>query len=182
MSSRHVCNADINEGARHREPSFRPGSFSPCRSAAFLFPEDRTKATHLAAWTRSQQFAGAGRSHQRCSGGDPASAIPELPAKSASDDSLATGVMRPAVVTPAIPAKDESRARDVLAVNASHTPMARLSPMACDSRIEPLTCNTSNTSTGHDTSLGSKACMTSHSGYTASSSHSSMESETHRAR
>lgn len=112
----------------------------------------------------------------------PASAIPELPAKSASDDSLATGVIRPAVVTPALPTKDASRAWDVLVVDASHTPVACISPMARDSRFVPLTCNTSKTSTGHDTSLGSKAWMTSHSRHTPSSSHSSMESETHHAR
>lgn len=107
--------------------------------------------------------------------------VPELPAKSASDDSLATGVIRPAVVTPPLPTKDASRAWDVLVVNASHTPVACISPMARDSRFVPLTCNTSNTSTGCDSSVGSKACMTSHTRNTASSSHSSMESETHHA-
>ncbi len=108
--------------------------------------------------------------------------VPELPAKSASDDSLATGVIRPAVVTPPLPTKDASRAWDVLVLNASHTPVACISPMARDSRFVPLACNTSNTSTGCDSSVGSKACMTSHTRNTASSSHSSMESETHHAR
>lgn len=111
-----------------------------------------------------------------------ATAVPELPAKSASDDLPATGVIHPAVVTPPLPTEDASRAWDVLEVNASHAPMARLSPMARESRLEPRTCNTSNPSTGCDSSFGSKACMTSHSRCTASSSHSSMESETHHAR
>ncbi|MBY4108182.1 hypothetical protein HQO82_11955 [Rhodococcus fascians] len=35
-----------------------------------------------------------------------ATAVPELPAKSASDDLTATGVIHPAVVTPPLPAKD----------------------------------------------------------------------------
>ena len=112
----------------------------------------------------------------------PASPVPELPAKSASDDSLATGVIHPAVAIPPMPAKVESQARDVLLVNASHATMARLSPMARDSRIAPLTCNSPDPFTGCDSSLGSKACMTSHTRNTASSSHSSMESETHHAR
>lgn len=111
-----------------------------------------------------------------------ATAVPELPAKSAADDLRATGVIHPVVVTPALPTKDAGRAWDVLVVNASHTPMARLSPLGRDSRIEPYTSNTSNTFMGHDTSLVPKACMTSHSRYTPSSSHSSMESETHYAR
>lgn len=115
-------------------------------------------------------------------GAFPASPIPELPAKSPSDDSLATDVIRPAVVTPPIHTRDVTHTRDALVVNASHTTMACISPLERDSRIEPLTCNASSTSTGHDSSLGSKACMTSHSRYTASSSHSSMESETHHAR
>ena len=40
----------------------------------------------------------------------PATAVPKLPAKSASDDLTAMGVIHPAVVTPPLPAKDASSA------------------------------------------------------------------------
>jgi hypothetical protein len=181
LSSRPICNADIN-----RLPGIanRLSDLGLSVRAALQHLDSPKTALEQHIWLlvrdRSSSPVQAAPTSAPAAG-IPASAIPELPAKCASDDSLATGVMRPAVVTPAIPGKYESRVRDVLVVNASHTPMARLSPMARDSRMVPLTGNTSNPSAGCDSSLGSKACMTFHSRYTASSSHSSMESETHHA-
>lgn len=183
LSSRPICNADITElpgmANRHSDLDFsvhaalllvsvvyaKSSKMQPRQHTWFLGHERSSPPVQAAPASGTAAF--------------PASPIPELPAKSASDDSLATDVIHPAVVTPPLPTKDASRVWDVLVVNASDTPMARLSPVA---RIEPLTCNTSNTSTGSDASVGSKACMASHSRITPSSSHSSMESETHHAR
>ncbi len=181
LSSLPICNADITElpGMANRHSGL---DLSVC--AAFLHVDFTKTRLKQRIWRPARELSRSPVSAAPAGGtaAFPASAVPELPAKSASDDSLATGVIRPAVVTPPLPTKDASRAWDVLAVNASHTPVACISPMARDSRFVPLTCNTSNTSTGWDSSVGSKACMTSHSRYTPSSSHSSMESETHHAR
>lgn len=186
LSARPICNADITElpgmANRHSDLDFS------IRAALLLVPVVYAKSSTMQPGQHTW-FLGHERSSPPVEAAPasgtaalPASPILELPAKSASDDLPATGVIHPARVTPPLPTKDASRARDLLAVNASHTPKERLSPMARDSRIEPLSGNTSTTSMGHDSSLGSKACMTSHSRYTASSSHSFMESETHQAR
>lgn len=186
MSSRHICNADITKlpgmTNRHSHLDFSVRAALLLVSVVHVDCPKIKPEQHI--WLLGHERSSAPVQGAPAGGAAafPASAVPELPAKSASDDSLATDVIRPAVVAPALPTKDVSRAWDVLVVNASHTPIACLSPRARESRIEPHTCNTSNTSTEHDTSLGSEACMTSHSRYTPSSSHSSMESETHHAR
>ncbi|NIL90808.1 hypothetical protein RhoFasSB10_03142 [Rhodococcus fascians] len=186
LSSRPICDAEITElpGMTNRHSDL---DFS-ILAALFLVSVVYAKSSKMQPEQHTWSLGHGGSSPPvpaAPAGGTaafPASAIPELPAKSASDDSLATDVIRPAVVTPPLPTKDASRARDLLAINASHTPKERLSPMAHNSRIEPLTCNASSTSTGHDSSLGSTACKTSRTRHTPSSSHSSMESEAHHAR
>lgn len=186
MSSRPICKADITKLSgmtnRHSDVDFS------ILAAPLLVSVVDAKSSKMQPGQHTW-FLGHERSSPPAQAAPdsgtaalPASPIPELPAKSASDDSLATGVIRPAVVTPPMHTRDVTHTRDVLVVNASHATMACLSPLGRDSRIEPLTCNTSSTSTGPDTSLGSKACMTFQSRYTPSSSHSSMESETHHAR
>ena len=186
MSSRPICNGDITElpGMANRHS----GLDLSVRAALVLFsvlhvdsPKIRPEQ-HI--WLLGRQRSSSPVQAAPASGAAafPASPVPELPAKSASDDSLATDVIRPAVVRPPMHTWDVANTRDVLVVNASHTAMACLSPLGRESRLVPLTCDTSNTSTGCDSSVGSKACMPSHSRYTPSSSHSSMESETHHAR
>ena len=187
LSSRLICNADINElpgmASRHSDLD---RSVRAALLVVFVVNAESPKmqpGQHI--WLLGHERSSLPVEVAPASGaaaGIHSSFIPELPAKIASDESLATGVIRPAVVTPPLPAKGASRDRDLLAVNASHATTACHSPMARDTRIASLTCNSPNASTGCDSSLGSKACMTSHSRYTASSSHSSMESETNHAR
>lgn len=186
LSSRPICNADITElpgmANRHSDLDFsilaalllvsvvdaRFSKMQPGQHTWFLGHESSSPPVQAAPASGTAAL--------------PASPIPELPAKSASDDSRAPDVICPAVVPPPMHTRDVTHTRDVLEVKASHTTMACLSPLGRDSRIRPRTRNTTNTCTGHDTSLGSKACMTSHSRYTPNSSHASMESETHHAR
>lgn len=186
LSSRPICNADITEfpgmANRHSDLDFSVLAALLLVSVVYAKSSNTQPGQHtwLLGHERISPLVQADPASG--TGAFPGSPIPELPAKSASDDSLATDVIRPAVVTPPMHTRDVTHTRDALVVNAFHTTMACLSPLGPDSRIEPLTCNTSNISTGHDSSLGSKACMTSHSRHTPSSSHSSMESETHDAR
>lgn len=186
LSARPICNADIAEspGMANRRSGLDFSILAALLLVSVVYAKSSKMQPGQHTWLLGHERSSPPVRAAPASGTAalPASPIPELPAKSASDDSLATDVIRPAVVTPPMDTGDATYARDVLVVNASHTAMACLSTLGRDSRIEPRTSNTSNTSTGHDTSLGSKACMTSHSRYTASSAHSSMESETHHAR
>lgn len=110
------------------------------------------------------------------------SAVPVLPARSATDDSLATAVKRPMDVVPPMAVGDEIRAREVLVANASYASAARNSPIARDARIASVTRNASNACTGGHSSHGSTERMTSHSRITPNSPDSSNGSETHHAR
>lgn len=186
LSARPICNADMTKvsGMTNRHPGLDLSVHAARLFISLVHVDSVKNQTGQHIWLFQLK---RGSSPVQAAPASGAAAfrttdVPELPAKSASDDSLAPGVRRPGVVTPPLPTKDASRAWDVLGVNASHTPMACISPMARDSRFVPLTCNTSNTSTGCDSSVGSKACMPSHTRNTASLSHSSMESETHHAR
>ena len=187
LSFRPICNADINElpGMASRHSDLDRSVRAALLVVSFVNADSPKMQPGPHIWLLGHERSSLPVQFAPASGaaaGIHASSIPELPAKIASDNSLTTGVIRPAVVTPPMHTRDVTHTRDVLVVNASHATMACLSPLGRDSRIEPRTCNTSKTSTGHDTSLRSKACMTSHSRYTPSSSHSSMESETHHAR
>ena len=186
MSARPICNGDITElpGMANRHSDFDFSILAALLLVSVVYAKSSKMQPGQHTWLLGHERSSPPVQAAPASGTAalPASPIPELPAKSASDDSLATDVIRPAVVTPPMHTRDVTHTRDALVVNASHTTMACLSPLGRDSRFEPRTCNTSNTSTGCDTSLGSKACMTFHSRYTRSSSHSSMESETHHAR
>ena len=186
MSFRSICNADITElpGMANRHSDLDFSILAALLLVSVVYAKCSKMQPQQHTWLLGHERNSPPVQAAPASGTAalPASPMPELPAKSASDDSLATGVKHPAVAIPPMPAKDESQARDVLLVNAFHATMERLSLMARDSRIAPLTCNSPNTFTGCDSSLGSKACMTSHTRNTASSSHSSMESETHHAR
>lgn len=186
LSSRPICNADITElpGMANRHSDLDFSVLAAFLLVSVVYAKSSKMQPEQHTWLLGRERSSSPVQAAPASGAAafPASPLPELPAKSASDDSLATGVIHPAVAIPPMPAKVESQARDVLLVNASHATMARLSPMARDSRIAPLTCNSPDPFTGCDSSLGSKACMTSHTRNTASSSHSSMESETHHAR
>lgn len=186
LSSRPICNADITElpGLANRHSNLGFSVHAAFLLVCVVYAKSSKMQPKQHTWLLGTERSSSPAQAAPTSGTAalPASPIPELPAKSASDDSLAAGVVRPAVVTPPMHTRDVTHARDVLVVNASHTATACISPLGRDSRIEPLTCNSSNTSTGYDTSFGSKACMRSHSRYTPSSSHSSVESETRDAR
>lgn len=108
--------------------------------------------------------------------------VSELPARSATDDSLATAVERPLDVIPPMAVVDEIRAREVLVANASYASAARTSPIARDARIASVTRNASTACTGGHPSLGSTERTTSHSRITPNSPDSSNGSETHHAR
>ena len=186
MSPRPICNADTNELPftinRHSDLDRSVRADLVLLSVLHVGSPKIQPEQHTWLLGRERSSSPVQAAPASGTAALPASPIPELPAKSASDDSLATDVIRPAVVKHPMRTRDVTRTRDSLVVNTSHATMACLSPLGRDSRIEPNICNTSNTSTGCDSSLGSKACMTSHSRYTPSSSHSSMESETHHAR
>ena len=186
LSARPICSADIAElpGMANRHSDLDFSILAALLLVSVVYAESSKMQPGQHTWFLGHERSSPPVQAAPASGTAalPASPIPELPAKSASDESQATDVIRPAVVRPPMHTRDVTRTRDVSVVDASHTAMAYLSPLGRHSRIEPRTCNTSNTSTGCDTSLGSKACMTPHSRYTASSSHSSMESETHHAR
>lgn len=186
LSSRPICNADITElpGMANRHSDLDFSVLAAFLLVSVVYAKSSKMQPEQHTWLLGRERSSSPVQAAPASGAAafPASPLPELPAKSASDDSLATDVIRPAVVTPPMRTRDVTHTRDVLVVNASHATMACLSPLGRDSRIEPRTCNTSKTSTGHDTSLGSKAFMTSHSRHTPSSSHPSRESETHNAR
>lgn len=186
MSSRPICIADITEfpgmANRHSDLDFSVLAALLLVSVVYAKSSNMQPGQHTWLLRHERISPPVQADPASGTGAFPASPIPELPAKSASDDSLATDVIRPAVVTPPMHTRDVTHTRDALVVNASLTTMACLSPLGRDSRIAPLTCNSPNASTGCDSSLGSKACMTSDSRYTASSSRSSMESETHHAR
>lgn len=186
LSARPICNADIAElpGMANRHSDLDFPILAALLLVSVVYAECSKMQPGQHTWILGHERSSPPVQAAPASGTAalPASPIPELPAKSALDDSLATDVIRPAVVTPPMHTRDITHARDVLVVKASHATMACLSPLGRDSRIASRTCNTSNTSMGHDTSLGSNACTTSHSRYTPSWSHSSMESETHHAR
>ncbi len=186
MSPRPICNADTNElpftTNRHSDLDRSVRADLVLLSVLHVDSPKSRPEQHIWLLGHERSSPPVQAAPASSAAAFPASPIPELPAKSASDDSPATDVIRPAVVTSPMHTRDVAHARDVLVVNASHTATACLSPLGHDSRIESRTCNTSNTSKGHDTSVGSKACMTSHSRHTPSSSRSSMESETHHAR
>lgn len=130
LSSRPICNADITElpgAANHHSDLDRSVR------AALLFlsvvhvdsPKIRPEQ-HIWLLGRQRRSSPVQAAPVSGSAALPAGPIPELPAKSASDDSLATDVIRPAVVTPPMHTRDVTHTRDVLVVNASHAPMARI--------------------------------------------------------
>lgn len=109
-------------------------------------------------------------------------AVPELPARSATDDSLASAVKGPVEVVLPFAVLGEIRAREVLVASASYARAARTSSIARDARIASVTRNSSSACMGGSSSLGSAERMTSHSRITPNSPDSSIGSETHHAR
>ena len=119
LSSRPICNADTNElpfmANRHSDLDR-----SVLAALLHVYSPKIPSEQHICLLGHERSSSPVQANPASGTGAFPASPIPELPAKSAADDSLATDVIRPAVVTPPMHARDVTRARDALVVNASH--------------------------------------------------------------